>query len=726
MILLSLVLIILVLSSVAVLGLVVWLQSPRQRANIIFAWLSLSFVVWSATSYFDQSANGSDPLLPFMAVVPFIGAAFITFFITLFSLEFPESYPNSQTTKKRIITMLALTTPPILVLLVFTKLIVAGVSSSTTGNNIVLGPLYGLFPLYFLTWMALSLSNLFHKFRRTRNGVERLQLSYVFLGLFLTLVVGFTTNVVIPLITGNAIAARFGFLATLFTIGFFAYAIVAHRLFNIRQVVARSVAYLLLLATLTGLYGLGIFATGQFLFPGGRFTNSEMAVFTILAIILAVTYQPLRRFFERVTDRVFFHDSYDAQVLLDSVSSSLVSELLLEPMLNKCLKDICQPMRLSTGQFLVLGQGKLYRHSHYGLKPKAPLTVEIAKAFNKPILVADELRPSKVKDLLDAHNIRVVLTLETQGEIVGYLFLGHKLSGGIYSAQDIRVLNILRKELAVSVTNARAYEEIAHFNETLQERIRQATDRLSNANHILKTLDKAKDDFIAMASHQLGTPLTAINGYLSMALDDDKNNMTSSQRDYIHVALEASERMVGMSSDLLNASRLSSGRFNIQRQTVDIAHMVEEEVRELLPSAARKSLELIYNPPSGGLSNILVDESKTRQVIMNFIDNAIYYTQKGSIRVELFQDTEETVLKVIDSGMGVPLAEQSKLFAKFYRAENAKAARPDGTGLGLYLAKRVIEDQGGTIIFESVVGTGSTFGFKLPSSQITVSPRTIK
>jgi len=102
---------------------------------------------------------------------------------------------------------------------------------------------------------------------------------------------------------------------------------------------------------------------------------------------------------------------------------------------------------------------------------------------------------------------------------------------------------------------------------------------------------------------------------------------------------------------------------------------------------------------------------------MNFIDNAIHYTQKGSIRVELTQSPKETVLKVTDSGMGVPSAEQSKLFAKFYRAENAKTARPDGTGLGLYLAKRVIEDQGGTIIFESVVGKGSTFGFKLPSQK---------
>jgi signal transduction histidine kinase len=100
---------------------------------------------------------------------------------------------------------------------------------------------------------------------------------------------------------------------------------------------------------------------------------------------------------------------------------------------------------------------------------------------------------------------------------------------------------------------------------------------------------------------------------------------------------------------------------------------------------------------------------------MNFIDNAIYYTQSGSITVTLQLDGRDFVkLEVTDTGIGVPMDSQRHLFGKFFRAENAKTMRPDGTGLGLYLAKRVIEDQGGTIIFRSIEGNGSTFGFRLP------------
>jgi len=110
--------------------------------------------------------------------------------------------------------------------------------------------------------------------------------------------------------------------------------------------------------------------------------------------------------------------------------------------------------------------------------------------------------------------------------------------------------------------------------------------------------------------------------------------------------------------------------------------------------------------------------------MMNLIDNAINYTPKGKIDVYLYRDNDWLYFKVVDSGIGVPEEEKEKLFSKFYRAGNAKTERPDGTGIGLYLVKRVIDAHGGEIIFESAVGKGSTFGFKLPFSKITVPTST--
>jgi signal transduction histidine kinase len=217
-----------------------------------------------------------------------------------------------------------------------------------------------------------------------------------------------------------------------------------------------------------------------------------------------------------------------------------------------------------------------------------------------------------------------------------------------------------------------------------------------------------------MASHQLRTPLTSIKGYISMLEDGDAGSLNSSQREYLEYAYSGSVRMVNLINDLLNVSRMQAGKFLIDKEFADIEFIVREEVQNLQAHANTKNIHLKYIAPKKKIPDISLDINKTRQVIMNFIDNAIYYTPKGSINVSLEIIEDDIELRVKDTGIGVPKAAKKQLFSKFFRAPNAMTLRPDGTGLGLYLAKRVIEDQNGTIIFESEEGKGSTFGFRLP------------
>ena len=174
--------------------------------------------------------------------------------------------------------------------------------------------------------------------------------------------------------------------------------------------------------------------------------------------------------------------------------------------------------------------------------------------------------------------------------------------------------------------------------------------------------------------------------------------------------------MVNLISDLLIVSRMSAGKFHIIETPVNLEKVVDEEVQQLQQAAAAKKLKLIFKKPNKKLPLVSLDEGKTRQVIMNFIDNAIYYTREGGVTVSLEKVGNYIELKVKDTGIGVPKEAQKKLFSKFFRAGNAQSVRPDGTGLGLFLAKRVIEDQGGKVLFESAEGKGSCFGFMLPLS----------
>src|SRR5262249_23235295 len=195
-------------------------------------------------------------------------------------------------------------------------------------------------------------------------------------------------------------------------------------------------------------------------------------------------------------------------------------------------------------------------------------------------------------------------------------------------------------------------------------------------------LDETKDEFITMASHQLRTPLTSVKGYLSMVLEGDAGKISSSQRKLLEQSYASSQRMVYLISDLLNLSRLNTGKFVIEPSSVDLSEVVEAEFEQLQETAKSRDVTLTYKKPAT-FPQMMLDETKIHQVVMNLMDNAIYYTRAGgAVTVELRETPTVVEYMVHDTGIGVPKSVQHKLFTKFYRAGNAQQARPDGTGLG--------------------------------------------
>ena len=299
--------------------------------------------------------------------------------------------------------------------------------------------------------------------------------------------------------------------------------------------------------------------------------------------------------------------------------------------------------------------------------------------------------------------------LVARQKLVGVMVIG---SSGKVTDFDSNILNLLDR-LSEAVG-------LALDNKLLFEENQQVLQQLKKANSRLKELDKTKDEFISMASHQLRTPLTSIKGYLSMVLEGDVGPVTKSERKMIQTAFDSAERMVFLIADLLNVSRLQSGKFVIENKPTDLAKIVEAQVNQLQDNAAQHKLKLTYSKPEN-FPALNIDDTKIQQVVMNFMDNAIYYTPSGgSIEVTLKATDKEIIYTVTDTGLGVPKAEQHHLFNKFYRAGNARKMRPDGTGLGLFMAKKVIVAQGGAIIFHSVEGKGSTFGFSFPRPKVEI------
>lgn len=687
------------------LALLVLVKNPRSATNRLFSALAFFLAAEPVFNYF--SLNSASHLFFIRLVMSAVVLMALVF--RFMSVTYPKSvFTWTAARVTELLVGLAIAG------LAFTSLLFSGLVISPSGN-ISPTPAPGLlaFALFSLYAFGGGIWTLVRRARKSQ-GIERAQLRYMVVGAAVMFGLEFAINFFVVLILKVSSLVSFTPIYQTIFAACVAVAIVRHRLFNIRLVVARSIAYLLLLSSLAVLYTGVIFTLTQFFFHDSRITTAQSATYVGVSIIVALTFQPLRRFFEKLTDRVFYRDRYDSQQVLNRLSTVLVTEMHLGHLLYGSLKLLCDNLHLSWGQFIIFREDRVYKIEHFGTLPNRLMIAPNLMKLGHGILVADELEEGERKEILENHSVRLSAQLKTKDGLVGFLLLGDKLSGDIYSNQDIELIQIATKELSVAISNARAYEEIRELNESLQERVKHATARLRTANRHLKELDKAKDEFISMASHQLRTPLTTIKGYLSMMLEGDAGRLNATEREYIQYAFDGSERMVSLISDLLNVSRLSAGRFLIEQKPTDLVAMIEDEIRQLMPHATAKRLYLKLDAPAGKLPLVELDENKTRQVIMNFIDNAIYYTHDGGVTVRLRVTKGLFRIEVQDTGIGVPEDAKKHLFTKFFRASNAQNVRPDGTGLGLYLARRVVQDQGGTIIFESQEGRGSVFGFELP------------
>ena len=333
-----------------------------------------------------------------------------------------------------------------------------------------------------------------------------------------------------------------------------------------------------------------------------------------------------------------------------------------------------------------------------------------------------ESLPDRLRRTMKLQKIAIIMTLSLQDDIVGFMLIGESQKKN-YVERDLSMLRAVRGELAIAIKNAQSMEEVNELNTELQQRIEAATQELRMSNQQLQRLDEAKNEFISMASHQLRTPLTSIKGYLDMLLQGDLGPVRPTQKAVLREAFSSSERMVQLINDFLSISRLQTGTFTMNRQLASLSDIVRSEVALLKVVAKQHTITLSVHIDED-VPTLDIDAEKLRQVIMNMIDNAIFYSkERTTVKVSLCCDTHEVVFTVEDQGIGVPKAEQSGVFGKFFRASNARKRRPDGTGVGLFLARKVVLEHGGVMIFTSKENKGSTFGFRLPLDQPRIRKR---
>jgi len=323
-----------------------------------------------------------------------------------------------------------------------------------------------------------------------------------------------------------------------------------------------------------------------------------------------------------------------------------------------------------------------------------------------------------------------------EDEVLGVIYLSKNPGDKPFTIDDEKALIVLASACAVALSNTQNFERVKQANTELESRVAERTQELNLTNRQLKTREielelineelvsanRAKDQFLANTSHELRTPLNAIIGFSELLSDARAGELSPKQHRYVEHVHNSGKRLLTIINDLLDISKIEAGMMEIHETSFNPTQFAHQVSAELKPLAKAKGIELNLLTPKEANLNVQADRDKLHQVLVNLIGNAIKFTPDGGhvdVKIELegtLQHRGESTLScsIQDNGIGIAAEDQEKVFLPFTQASGGLDRAHGGTGLGLSLARRMVELLGGSITLESELGTGSTFSVTLP------------
>lgn len=319
-------------------------------------------------------------------------------------------------------------------------------------------------------------------------------------------------------------------------------------------------------------------------------------------------------------------------------------------------------------------------------------------------LVITDFSPVEINDIEIMTGIKscIIHPLIVRQEVIGAMVICSITSEKDLSQYQRYLITRLVEVVGIAIDNALLYQ------------------RIGEANERLKSIDKLKDEFVSLASHELRTPMTAIKSYIYLLLEQhrDVGTLTEKQKNYLENTYTSIERLIVLVNDMLNVSRIEAGRLIVTLKPTNIDQVIQEVFTEVQPTAQIKKLSLFLHPQQSPSPPVIADSDKIKQVLINLIGNSIKFTPPGGTITVSFSQKENMVdIQVSDTGKGIKPEDMQKLFKKFGMIEGnyLKTTVGQGTGLGLYISKSIIELHGGHLWATSDgEDKGSTFTFTLP------------
>ena len=588
-------------------------------------------------------------------------------------------------------------------------LFMSGVKSTYWGWAPATGPLYTPFFIYFNFFLIYGLLHLVRVYKDVESSFRRNRATLILLGTGVSLIGGvidFARFILTRFVPMADLVYPMGIPANMIFALMLGTSIVRYRLFDVNVLVKKGAIYLLLWGVLTGtLVTAESYADWDQMNP--------LWVILPLGFILTMLVSPIgQRLEERIERLMFSRRRGCYETLLDlskrmgsildfgRLMETLVHGLVRGVPLTHCVLMIFDPQRSAFVVYredTTVGEGAgvvsirvdspivqwLNQKGRVLVKEEAKLNPEIAAYFET------------AENELDAIKAALIVPLKIEGKLTGILLVGEKLSGDIFDDQELEVLAVLANQVAISLENARLYEE------------------LSNSNAQLMQASRLKSQFLASMSHELRTPLNSIIGFSKVLLNRLDGELTERQETYIRSVHNSGAHLLQLINGILDFSRIEAGKLEMLSEEIDLHELMDECIESSMPLARGKQLKIEKNLPLE-LPPLSADRTKVKQILLNLLSNAIKFTAQGRVLVSVVAEPDAVRLSVADTGIGIREDDLARLFEPFQQLDNPVARSAGGTGLGLAISKKFVELHGGRIWAESRENQGSTFHFTLP------------
>lgn len=707
------------------LGLLVFGRSRKKTINLWYGLVAISVASWCFALIPFRSALQPEDSLFWCKIL----YTFPIFIVTSF-LFFNFTFVSEKPTFKYYQLLALLPALGVLSLTLWSPPVIQKVVHPISGEKeIVFGSGYLTYFIFIVAYFSWSFALLSRRYF-TSTGIDRMQIRYVFFGTFISANLGMITNLILPTM-GTFGLNWLGQILTIIMSSFIAYAIIRYRLMDIKLIIKRTIVYSMLLVM--------TFAVYVFMILSSQNTLEEKSGPTLrmflTSLLVALGFEPLKRFFQRATDQIFFKGEYDQKILLSRLSGMMSNTIDLEKLCHDVTDTLVNTLNVQKMAILlideelssvIIGAQQGFEGSTLTMVYHSPIVEHFnIQGVQKEPLAYGELKKQAEDDPSDRDLISLVREMEalettltgpifTKGRLIGLYLLGEKRSEDIYTEDEFSLLEIIFSQAGTSIENARLYKRVQEQMEELKQ---------NQSEQLMQSAKLASVGELAVSvAHEINNPLTGILGFASLlisetAADDPKI------KDLKIIESEAlrSRQIV---RNLLDFSRSHGPK----KEAIDVNEVIRNTLT-LIRYQAKTSNFKILEEYTKDLPQVYADSDQLKQVFINLIKNAFDAMPEGGllkIRTSLAQDksfgengishqnerssSEMVTIQFKDTGIGIHPDHIKNVFDPFFTTKG----RQMGTGLGLSVSYNIVEKHGGRLEVESELDKGSNFIVKLP------------